>query len=224
VNLWHIFDGVVTQHIPEWIVSLNVDDLWHYLLYPVTWYQAQATPTAVTPTQFWQVISVAVAIIGLHITIWIRTKPIIDVYFENGEKELTYPPNAPVTLKFLFKNNGRRTLIYGIRKKETAQALSIMIYFPMNFKIEWAERQKEKTSRIFISSQTGPLKYRQYVFVPDPLDRKPPVMTSLRFKEVEECCVRILTPNEVGKYEIHFDIASRQGDLSFKKLNLKIFK
>jgi hypothetical protein len=131
-------------------------------------------------------------------------------------------PNVPITLKFLFENRGIRTLILGIKKKEAAQDLSVMIYFPMNFKIEWAERQQEKTSRIFISSKKGKLNNRQYVFVPDPLDRKPPVMTSLSFKEVEECYVRIRTPNQVGEYEIYFDMRSRQGDLNSKKIIIKI--
>jgi hypothetical protein len=170
----------------------------------------------------WTAIAASAALITLIITIWARSKPLIDVYFENGKKDLASLPNVTITLKFIFENCGRRFLICGIKKKEAAQDLSIMIYFPMHFKIEWAERQREKTSRIFISSQKGQLTNRQYIFVPDPLERKPPVMTSLRFKEVEECFVRIRTPNVIGEYEIGFDMACRQGDLCFKKLILRI--
>lgn len=161
-------------------------------------------------------------LIALLITLWSRAKPIIDVYFENGEKEIICQPNESVTLNFLFENKGRRTLIFGIRKKETVQDLSIMVYFPLNFKIEEAERQGQKTSRIFISPLKGKLAGKQYIFVPDPLDRRPPVMTSLRFKETEGCKIKIQTPNQAGEYEILFDMGSRQGDLGLSKVVIKV--
>jgi hypothetical protein len=97
-----------------------------------------------------------------------------------------------------------------------------MIYFPTNFEIKEAERQKQKTSRIFTSPLKGELANRQYIFVPDPFERRPPVMTSLRFGEVEKCQVTVQTPSRVGEYEILFDMVSRQGDLGLTRVSIRI--
>lgn len=164
----------------------------------------------------------AAALIALVVVIWERAKPIVDVYFEDGGREITCKSNELTNLKFLFENKGRRTFVFGIKRKAAAESLSIMIYFPLSFGIKEAERQGQKTSRVFTSSLKGRLANKQYVFVPDPLDRRPPVMTSLRFGEVEACQIIVKTPTQAGEYEILFDMGSEQGDLGLCSVKVRI--
>ena len=61
-----------------------------------------------------------------------------------------------------------------------------------------------------------------YVYVPDPFDRKPPIMSSLNYKEVEKCQLEI-TPHDIplDGDEIKFDITSREGGIHANSIKIK---
>ena len=151
--------------------------------------------------------------IASRIPSWI--KPTIIVKLEDGQEY--YEPNTEVTLRFLFENVGKFYFL-----KPTAEGLVIMMYFPDQFIICEAERQDERTVRTFRSTSQGIFAKTHYILVPDPFNRVPPIMSSLRYGEIEKCSVKVKTPNAAGDYQIQFDMSSRVGDLRIEKVILKI--
>jgi hypothetical protein len=176
-----------------------------------------------------QDIGVIFGVIGPTVAIWVvfwgRVKPEIDVYCnEDGKKHVNYKPNMDFCLNFFFKNIGKKPFFnIGLMKKSAVLQLLIMIYFPSTFQIQEAERQNAKTCMIFTTPTIpGRFANMKYVFVPDPFNRKPPVMSSLRFKEVESCRVKVKTPNQEGPCEVRFDMSSKEKALATKKIIIKI--
>ncbi|MDW5562585.1 MAG: hypothetical protein SA339_05095 [Methanomassiliicoccus sp.] len=54
-----------------------------------------------------------------------------------------------------------------------------------------------------------------YIYIPDPSERRPPVITSLRYMEEERFKIHLTTPRveQSTEYSIYFDIASNEGVL-----------
>lgn len=166
----------------------------------------------------------AISGVTLYSNIWVKTISIVETSFEDDSVRFYCDPDSkdPIILKFKYRNIGKRKL-YFLHKTTAVHNLSIMVYFQKGITIIDATRQKKtKAYQGFVSSMMSDLPEMQYIFVPDPLERIPPVMTSLRYGEEEKFEVKIIAPKQPGQYNIIIDMSSDEGELDMYSVQLVV--
>ena len=175
-------------------------------------------------------------VVPVVLLLWTNSKPTIVARDITPDKK--YKTSQETIFTFQFMNKARRPLRYlGVWKKrnQVLHEVSAQIFFPDEFLIRAITRQKAKTITVTEDTPPMPNKYvfeapasgrykdkrYSYVFVPDPFDRKPPVMTSLSDAEPEECRIDVRMPACPGTYEIIADISSREGGET-KTISIKV--
>ena len=172
------------------------------------------------------IITILAALAGL-ISAWyaivrIGIRPEFSVSFHDGSTSITCEEGKSISLNIEFENKGgggvRRVPI----RKDTVHEIAIAIYFPPCYTVTRIQRQNATQCNIFHAPERGEYAGLNYVYVPDPFDRKPPVMSSLRYKEVEECQLEIV-PHDIplDGGEIKFDITSREGGIRANSIKIK---
>ena len=155
----------------------------------------------------------------------IGIRPEVSVSVNDDLTSITCEKGKSISLNIEFENKGGGgTRRFPIRK-DTLHEIAIAIYFPPYYTVTKIERQNATQCNIFHAPQKGKYAGLHYVYVPDPFDRKPPVMSSLRYKEVEEChLVLERTPSSIlpDDTEIKFDVTSREGGI--RANSIKILK
>ena len=149
---------------------------------------------------------------------WVRPK--IAVRLANGSDSAPCGENEEIPLDIEFEYTGRGPK--GVLRKDTLQEVAIAISIPSTYKVKGACRQNELTSQIFKAPPKGEYANMQYIFVPDSFGRKPPVMTSLYYREVERCQLTI-TPRQISPNgdKIKFTITCRQGAVKANSILIK---
>lgn len=131
-----------------------------------------------------------------------------------------------VELKITFENKGINLLYKAINRctfcseNSSAQDLQIQVHFPLgidiisskrqNWERIYAEKKEKCFDKIFDCAESNLIKEpTRYIFVPDPFQRTPPIISSLRHDETEYCTVCVEIPNKSHIHKIYFDMSSR---------------
>jgi hypothetical protein len=166
--------------------------------------------------QIFGILGVMASVYMVGLAIWEKTIPVIDVKIEGNFEDTRPKSGKPTTLKFSFENVGKGF------KKSVLHDLRIMIFFPKGFIIQEAERQGQTSTRSFESTLKGIYKDARCIYVPDPFERKPPVISSMIYGETEHCQVKVIAPEQAGNYTIIFDMSSREGCIEQKEITIEI--
>ena len=83
------------------------------------------------------------------------------------------------------------------------------MFFHKDFEIRDIKREGASGKNLIHQKDDG----TPFVFFSDTFGHVPPEMTSLNHGEKASCLLTIKTPQVDGKYEIRFDISSRQGSM-----------
>ena len=168
-----------------------------------------------------EIILVALAVLAAMLSyryMWV--KPNMKASFLKNSDTICEAKSKNVDLTLYIENVGlstwRRALCLFTRKRMTAHDVVTQIFLHKDFEvfgIENLEGKRTKSNQVFRKPGGGP-----YVFIPDSFGRTPPVMISIDHGEKVFCSLKIKTPQADGKYEVTFDITSRQGALSCNPL------
>jgi len=159
--------------------------------------------------------------------LWTGIQPRIMVHLIDETKN-QYSPDEDVALTFEFENVGGRSRIPHLKRKLTLREITIQIFLPKAFSIKEVKRHVSVVPLLGRTLFETPITSRyenepyHYVFVPDPFDRVPPMITSLADKETERCQVTVRTPEKPGRYKVLFDITTREGPLEQQKIFVNV--
>ena len=164
------------------------------------------------------------AIWQLTMMLWSGIQPRIVVHLIDGTKN-RYSPDEDATLTFEFENVGGRTRVLHLKRKLMLREITIQIFLPKAFSLKEVKRHVSIVPRLgsTLFETSSASRYENepylYVFVPDPFERKPPMITSLADEETERCQVTVKEPQKKsGSYKILFDISTREGPLEQQKV------
>lgn len=166
--------------------------------------------------QYEQIIQIIIGSISGYLAVmlpyrFLWVKPNIKISFPQGSDTICSARDQVIEIALEIENIGISTWkkLFCFRKKRMVRDVSIQVFSnDTDFEIHGSCRQGEESRQIF---QT-PDGY-DYVFVPDPFHRTPPIMTSLAHGEIEYCRLIVKTPHLDGRYQLTFSVNSKEGSL-----------
>ena len=165
----------------------------------------------------WQII---LTIIGIYLAAMLpirrRVTPDIKASFLNDSDTICAAKGKVIEdLRLYLENVGMSTWKrrFCFRKKRMVHDVCPQIFLHHQefevYSIENLEGKSTKSTQVFRKPGEGP-----NVFIPDSFGCMPPKMISVHHGEKVFCSLKVKTPQADGKYEITFDITSREGALS----------
>lgn len=154
-------------------------------------------------------------------------KPRVKVYFWDQvtnrlHKKIAVTPGDK-TFRFVFRNYGDILRLW----KPAATQLTVFVYLPEEFQIKAARRFETpevslRQDEIYSASPSGIFAGRKYFAVPSVYQIRPPAISIVSYREDVICEADITIPGSSRKWEIYFQMSSREGGLRVRKLSINV--